>query len=75
VARLGLEPVGDEAIQQQIDDCLMALQRRQIATQLKSLKEDMHAAEQGGDMVRLAHLQQQFAQLRRAMSGRGQAAS
>jgi DNA primase len=73
VARLGLESVGDEAVQQQIDDCLMALQRRQIATQLTSLKEDMHAAEQGGDMVRLAHLQQQFAQLRRAMTGRGQA--
>lgn len=74
VARLVLEPVGDEAIQRQIDDCLMALQRRQIETQLKSLKEDMHEAEQGGDMVRLAHLQQQFAQLCRTLSRRGQAA-
>ena len=74
VARLVLEPVGEDAVQQQIDDCLMALQRRQVETQLKSLKEDMHEAEQGGDMVRLAHLQQQFAELCRALSKRGQAA-
>jgi DNA primase len=67
VARLGLEPVGDEAVQQQIDDCLMALQRRQIETQLQSLKEAMHEAEQSGDMVRLADLQQQFAELRRTL--------
>jgi DNA primase len=74
VARLVLEPVGDEAVQQQIDDCLMALRRRQIEAQLKDLKEDMHEAEQGGDMVRLAQLQQQFAQLRRALIRRGPAA-
>jgi DNA primase len=74
VARLVLESIGDEAVQQQIDDCLVALQRRQIEAQLKSLKEDMHEAEQRSDMVRLAHLQQQFAQLRRTMMRRGRAA-
>ena len=57
VARLVLEPLGDEAVQQQIDDCLAALQRRGIEAQLKGLKEEMHAAERQGDMVQLAHLQ------------------
>jgi len=74
VARLVLESVGDEAVQQQIDDCLVALQRRQIEAQLKRLKEDMHEAEGRGDMVQLAHLQQQFAQLRRTLTRRGRAA-
>jgi hypothetical protein len=54
-------------VHQQIDDCLDALQRRTVEAQLKSLKEDMHEAERGEDMVRLAHLQQQFAQLRRTL--------
>jgi DNA primase len=67
VARLVLEPTGDEDIQQQVDDCLRALQRRGIEAQLKGLKEDMHEAERQGDMGHLAHLQQQFAQLRRTL--------
>jgi DNA primase len=67
VARLVLEPIGDEHVHQQIDDCLDALQRRTVEAQLKRLKEDMHEAERGDDMVRLAHLQQQFAQLRRTL--------
>jgi DNA primase len=75
VARLVLEPIGDEAIQQQLEDCLAALQRRHIEAQLKTLKEEMHAAERGGDMVRLAHLQRQFAQLRRTLIQRAQPTS
>jgi DNA primase len=67
VARLVLEPLGDEGVQQQIDDCLSAIQRRGIEAQLKSLKEEMHAAEQREDMVRLAHLQRRFAELRRTL--------
>jgi DNA primase len=67
VARLVLEPVGDDGVQQQIDDCLTALQRRGIEAQLKGLKEGMHEAERRGDMVRLAYLQQQFAELRRTL--------
>ena len=67
VARLVLEPAGDEGVQQQIDDCLGALQRRGIEAQLKGLKEEMHAAERGGDMVRLAQLQRLFGELRRAL--------
>jgi DNA primase len=68
VARLVLEPLGDDGVQQQIDDCLTAIQRRGIKAQLKGLKEGMHDAEQRGDMVRLAHLQRQFAELRRTLS-------
>jgi hypothetical protein len=67
VARLVLDPLGDEEVQRQIDDCLSAIQRRGIEAQLKGLKEEMHAAERGGDMVRLAQLQRQFAELRRAV--------
>jgi DNA primase len=67
VARLVLEPIGDEDIQQQIDDCVKALHRRGIEAQLRGLKEDMHEAERQGDLGRLAHLQQQFAQLRRTL--------
>jgi hypothetical protein len=74
VARLVLEPLGDEAVQQQIDDCLTALQRRGIEVQLKGLKEGMHEAERRGDMVRLAHLQQQFAELRRTLIKRARPA-
>jgi hypothetical protein len=67
VARLVLEPLGDEGVQQQIDDCLRAIQRRGTEAQLKGLKEEMHEAEGRGDMVRLAHLQRQFAELRRTL--------
>jgi DNA primase len=67
VARLALEPLGDEGVQQQIDDCLRAIRRRGIEMQLKGLKEGMHEAEQRGDMVGLAHLQRQFAELRRTI--------
>jgi DNA primase len=67
VARLVLEPLGDEGVQQQIDDCLTAIQRRGIEAQLKGLKEEMHEAERRGDMVRLARLQRQFAELRKTM--------
>jgi DNA primase len=67
VARLVLEPSGDEELQQQIDDCLKALHRRGIEAQLRGLKEDMHEAERQDDMGRLAHIQQQFAQLRRTL--------
>jgi DNA primase len=67
VARLVLEPIGDEDVQQQIDDCLKALQRRGVEAQLRGLKEDMHEAERQGDMGRLSHLQQQFAHLRRTL--------
>ncbi len=67
VARLVLEPMGDGNVHQQLDDCLDALQRRRIEAQLKRLKEDMHEAERRSDMVRLAQLQQQFAQLRRTV--------
>ena len=66
VARLVLEPLGDEGVQQQIDDCLTAIQRRDTEAHLKGLKEEMHAAERQGDMVQLAHLQRRFAELRRA---------
>ena len=71
-ARLVLEPLGDEEVQQQIDDCLTAIRRRDIESQLKGLKEEMHAAERQGDMVRLAHLQRQFAELRRTLIPRAQ---
>jgi DNA primase len=74
VARLVLEPLSNEAVQQQIDDCLAALQRRGIEAQLKSLKEGMHEAERQGDMGRLAHLQRQFAELRRTLIRRPRAA-
>jgi DNA primase len=67
VARLVMEPLSNEAVQQQIDDCLAALQRRGIEAQLKGLKEGMHAAEQQGDLGQLAHLQRRFAELRRAL--------
>jgi DNA primase len=67
VARLVLEPLSNEAVQQQIDDCLAALQRRGIEAQLKGLKEDMYEAEQHGDMGQLASLQRQFAELRRTL--------
>jgi DNA primase len=67
VTRLALEPLGDEGVQQQIDDCLTAIRRRGIELQLKGLKEGMHEAEQRGDRVRLAHLQRQFAELRRTI--------
>ena len=67
VARLVLEPLGDEGVQQQIDDCLTAIQRRDTEAHLKGLKEEMHAAERQGDMVQLAHLQRRFAELRRAL--------
>jgi len=73
VARLVLEPLSNEAVQQQIDDCLVALQRRGIEAQLKGLKEGMHAAEQQGDMGQLAHLQRQFAALRRSLIKRPRA--
>ena len=66
VARLVLEPLGDEEVQQQIDDCLTAIRRRDIESQLKGLKEEMQPERQG-DMVRLAHLQRQFAELRRTL--------
>ncbi|MBI3328013.1 MAG: DNA primase [Nitrospinae bacterium] len=69
VARLVLEPLGDEDVQRQIDDCLKALQRRATEAQLKTLKEDMHEAERRGDIVQLTHLQQRFAQLRRVVVG------
>ena len=72
VARLVLEPLGDEGVQQQIDDCLAVIQRRDIEAQLKSLKEEMHAAERQGDMVQLAHLQRRFAELRRTLITRAQ---
>jgi hypothetical protein len=75
VARLVLEPLGDEGVQQQIDDCLTAIQRRDIEAQLKGLKEEMHAAERQGDMVRLAHLQRRFAVLRRTLITRAQPAA
>jgi DNA primase len=75
VARLVLEPLGDEGVQQQIDDCLTAIQRRDIEAQLKGLKEEMHAAERQGDMVRLAHLQRRFAELRRTLITRAQPAA
>jgi len=74
VTRLVLEPLSDEAVQQQIDDCLAALQRRGIEAQLKGLKEGMHEAEQQGDMGRLANLQRQFAGLRRTLIKRPRAA-
>jgi DNA primase len=74
-ARLVLEPLGDEEVQQQIDDCLTAIQRRDIESQLKGLKEEMHAAERQGDMVRLAHLQRRFAELRRTLIPRAQRAA
>jgi DNA primase len=67
VARLVLEPLGDGGVQQQLDDCLRAIQRRGIEAQLKELKEEMHAAERGGDTVRLAQLQRQFGELRRTV--------
>jgi DNA primase len=69
VARFVLEPLGDEDVQEQIDDCLTALQRRRLEGQLKGLKEDMHEAERRGDLAQLSHLQRQFAQLRRAVIG------
>jgi DNA primase len=72
VARLVHEPLGDEGVQQQIDDCLTAIQRRDIEAQLKALKEEMHEAERQGDMVRLAHLQRRFAELRRTLMTRVQ---
>jgi DNA primase len=72
VARLVLEPLGDEGVQQQIDDCLAAIQRRDTEAQLKGLKGEMHEAEQQGDMVRLARLQRQFAELRRTLITRAQ---
>jgi hypothetical protein len=71
-ARLVLESLGDEGVQQQIDDCLTAIQRREIDAQLKSLKEEMHEAEQQADMVRLGQLQRRFAELRRALITRAQ---
>src|SRR5262245_46472284 len=74
VARLALEPLGDEGVQQQIDDCLTAIRRRDILIQLKGLKEGMHEAEQRGDTVRLAHLQRQFAELRRTIGQGGRPA-
>lgn len=74
VARLVLEPPGDEGVQQQIDDCLRAIQRRGIEAQLKGVKEEMYAAERGGDMVRLAQLQRQFGELRRALMKRARSA-
>jgi DNA primase len=70
VARLVLESPGDEGVQQQIDDCLTAIQKREIEAQLKGLKEGMYEAERRGDMVRLAHLQRQFAELRRTLMKR-----
>jgi DNA primase len=75
VARLVLEPLGDEGVQQQIDDCLTAIQRRDIEAQLKGLKEEMHAAERQGNMVQLAHLQRRFAELRRTLITRAQQAA
>jgi len=74
VARLVLEPLSNEAVQQQIDDCLAALQRRGIEAQLKGLKEGMYEAEQQGDMGQLASLQRQFAELRRTLIKRPRAA-
>jgi DNA primase len=73
VARLVLEPLGDEGVQRQIDDCLIAIQRRDIEAQLKGLKEEMHAAERQDDMVQLAHLQRRFAELHRTLITRTQA--
>jgi DNA primase len=75
VARLVLEPLGDEGVQQQIDDCLTAIQRRGIEVQLKGLKEEMREAERQGDMVRLAQLQRRFAELRRTLMTRAQPAA
>jgi hypothetical protein len=75
VARLVLEPLGDEEVQQQIDDCCTAIQRRGIEAQLKGLKEEMHEAERRGDMVRLAQLQRQFAEIRRTLIKRARPAS
>jgi DNA primase len=72
VARLVLESPGDEGVQQQIDDCLTAIQRRGIEAQLKGLKEAMHAAERQGDMGQVAHLQRRFAELRRTLITRSQ---
>ena len=74
-ARLVLESLGDEGVQQQIDDCLTAIHRREIDAQLKSLKEEMHEAEQQADMVRLAQLQRRFAELRRTLITRAQPAA
>jgi len=74
VARLVLESLGDGDVQQQIDDCLKALQRRQLEAQLKGLKEEMHEAERHGDTARLTDLQQRFAQLRRAVIGQARPA-
>jgi hypothetical protein len=54
-------------VQQQIDDCLAAIQRRGIGARLTGLKEGMYEAEQQGDLKRLAQLQRQFAELRRAL--------
>jgi hypothetical protein len=71
---LVLEPLGDEGVQQQLDDCLRAIQRRGIEARLKELKEEMHAAERGGDAVRLAQLQRQFGELRRTVIRRVAAA-
>jgi DNA primase len=73
VARLVLEPLGDEGVPQQIDDCLTAIQRRDVEVQLKGLKEEMHAAERHGDVVQLADLQRRFAELRRTLITRAQA--
>jgi DNA primase len=75
VARLVHEPLGDEGVQQQIDDCLTAIQRRDIEAQLTGLKEEMHEAERQGDMLRLAHLQRRFAELRRTLITRVQPAA
>jgi DNA primase len=74
VARLVLEPLGDEGVQQQIDDCFTAIQRRGIEAELKGLKEGMHEAERQGDMVRLANIQRQFAELRRTLIKRARPA-
>ncbi len=74
-AHLLLESLGDEDVHQQIDDCFTALQRRGLEAQLKGLKEDMHEAERRGDTAQVAHLQQRFAQLRRAMIGPARAMS
>jgi DNA primase len=75
VARLVLESLGDEEVQQQIDDCCTAIQRRGIEVQLKGLKEGMHEAERRGDMARLAELQRQFAELRRTLIKRARPVS
>jgi hypothetical protein len=60
-------------VQRQLDDCLTAIQRRDIEAQLKGLKEEMHAAEQQDDLVQLASLQRRFAELRRTLITRTQA--